>query len=422
MEDAEQFDEAGDAERFEESTLAERSQAIIPGGASTGSKRFQALFGDEAPPDLPSHYLSASGCEVTLTDGSVVTDCTMALGAVSIGYADDNVSRAVMAAIAAGNVSGFSPALEIEVAERLSTVIPIAEKVRFLKTGAEGTAAAVRLARAATGRSHVIGSGYFGWLDWCSVQSGVPEGVQRDFTAIPFDDVAALEKAVATAGSNLAAIIIEPVVDALASEAWTKSARELCDRHGAVLIFDEMKTGFRLRTGGYQELSGIAPDLALFGKALGNGFPICALVGIEGVMEFASKTWISSTLASETSALAAASAMLDWHEKAEVCEQLWSTGVEMRNAVQGAINASRIDGVSIRGIDPMWSIHFEDPYRQSRFTSLALGHGVLFKRGAYNFSSLSHDEDSIQRIEYAASTAFVDLLAEESGSGEVENE
>ena len=411
-----------EAEQFEEVSLAERSQAIIPGGASTGSKRLTALYGDAATPDLPTHYLGASGCEVTLIDGSVITDCTMALGSVSIGYADENVNRAAMAVIGAGNVSGLSPALEIEVAERLSALIPVAEKVRFLKTGAEGTAAAVRLARAATGRSHVIGSGYFGWLDWCSTQPGVPDSVRRDYTAVPFDDIALLEEAVQKIGSNLAAIIIEPVIEALASESWVKRARELCDAHGSVLIFDEIKTGFRLRTGGYLAMSGISPDLAIFGKAMANGFPISAVVGIAGVMDAAEKNWISSTLASEGSALAAVIAMLDWHERAEVCEQLWSTGAEMKRAVEGAIAASRIDGVSVKGIDPMWSIHFEDARRQSRFLALDLGDGVLFKRGAYNFSSLSHDDEALRSIEYAASSAFVDLLAEEAAGDGDESE
>jgi glutamate-1-semialdehyde aminotransferase len=409
-------------ERIDEKTLVERSLDIIPGGTSTGSKRHVTLFGDDAPHDFPSHYLSASGCEVTLTDGSTVVDCTMALGSVSIGYADELVNHSVIAALGNGNVAGLAPALEMEVAERLAEVIPCAERVRFLKSGAEGTAAAVRLARAATGRNHVIGSGYFGWLDWCSSAEGVPDGVKRDFTSVPFDDLAALEAKARAAGSDLAAIILEPVVERLPDENWVRRARELCDQLGAVLIFDEMKTGFRLRTGGYQDLTGIKPDLAVFGKALANGFPLSAVVGRAGIMDVAARNWISSTLACETTALAAAGAMLEWHERAEVCESLWSIGEETRKAVARAVEASGIDGVSVDGIDPMWLLRFEDQHRETQFVRLALREGALFKRGAYNFSCLSHDEKAVEAIEYACSSALVALVEEEESLSNADEE
>jgi glutamate-1-semialdehyde aminotransferase len=404
-----------EAERIDEASLLQRAMAIIPGGTSTGSKRHATMFGPDAGEDLPSHYISASGCELTLPDGSSIVDCTMALGSVAIGYGDELVSHAVMAAVRDGNVAAFPPALELDIAERLADVIPIAERVRFLKTGAEGTAAAVRLARAATGRSGVIGSGYFGWLDWCNAEAGVPDAVRAGFSAVPFNDVKALESAARNAGANLAAIIIEPVVNHLADEIWVKKARELCDALGAVLIFDEVKTGFRLRVGGYQEMSGIAPDLAVFGKAMANGYPLAAVVGRAGVMDEAERTWISSTLACETTALAAAGAVLEWHERAEVCESLWTIGDEMRRAVSGAIESSGVDGVTVTGIDPMWSLHFDDASRQDRFIAHAFRNGVLFKRGPYNFPCLSHEESAVREIEIACSTALVQLLEEEAG-------
>ena len=179
-----------------------------------------------------------------------------------------------------------------------------------------------------------------------------------------------------------------------------------------MLIFDEMKTGFRLRTGGFQEYSGITPDLAVFGKALANGYPLSAIVGREAVMRAANDAWISSTLAGETLALAAASAVLDWHEKAEVCEGLWAAGEEMMQGVERAITASGIGGVSVRGIAPMWLLDFEDEDQRTRFGELAIEEGVLFKRGAYNYASLAHDESDVGEIESAASAAFVALREE----------
>ena len=389
-----------------------RAAAVIPGGASTGSKRAEALYGQEAE-GRPTHFVRASGCTVTTAGGAQFIDCTMALGAVALGYAEGSVAHAVAEAAAAGNVAGLSDVREVEIAERLTSVIPCAEQVRFVKTGAEAVSAAVRIARTYTGRSKVVGAGYFGWHDWASQAAGVPEGARADFQAVQFDDVTALENAATAAGSGLAAIVIEPVVERLPSEEWVRRARDLCDRSGAVLIFDEMKTGFRLRVGGYQELSGITPDLAAFGKALANGFPLAAVVGKAAVMEAASRTWISSTLASEGTALAAAGAVLDWHERAEICEALWSTGAEMRNGVEAAIAASGVTGVSVHGIDPMWLIRFDDPERESRFITLALAEGVMFKRGAYNFACIAHDARAVAAVERAASTAFVELRNEE---------
>jgi len=388
-----------------------RAEAIIPGGASTGSKRFTTLFGD-AHAEMPTHYVRASGCRIWTADGRELIDCTMALGAVGLGYAEGAVTVAVTQAAERGNVAGLSHVLEVEIAERLSDVIPCAERVRFLKSGAEGVSAAVRIARAHTKRAHVIGCGYFGWLDWWTDGPGIVAGAHADFTAVPFDDITALESAAAEAGADLAAVVIEPVIERLPSDAWIEAARAICDERGAVLVFDEMKTGFRLRTGGFQEYSGIAPDLAVFGKAMANGYPLSAIVGREAVMRAANECWISSTLAGEATALAAASAVLDWHEKAEVCEGIWAAGEEMMQGVQRAIAASGLSGVQVRGIPPMWLLDFDDEDQRTRFGELALEAGVLFKRGAYNFACLAHEESDVGEIESAASDAFVALREE----------
>jgi glutamate-1-semialdehyde 2,1-aminomutase len=391
-----------------------RANAIIVGGASTGSKRFATLFGD-AQGEMPSHYVRASGCRLWTADDRELIDCTMALGAVALGYAEAAVTMAVTQAAEQGNVAGLSHVLEVDVAERLSDVIPCAERVRFLKSGAEGVAAAVRIARAHTKRVHVIGCGYFGWLDWWSDGPGITAGAHQDFTAVPFDDITALEGAVGEAGDTLAAIVIEPVIERLPSTAWIEAARAICDERGAVLVFDEMKTGFRLRTGGFQEYSGITPDIAVFGKALANGYPLSAIVGREAVMRAAAECWISSTLAGETIALAAASAVLDWHEKAEVCEGIWAAGEDMMQGVERAITASGVTGVSVRGIPPMWLLDFDDEDQRTRFGELALDAGVLFKRGAYNYASLAHEESDVAAIESAASEALVSLREELAG-------
>ena len=391
-----------------------RAADVIPGGASTGSKRVAALYG-EGTEFGPTHYSRASGCIITTAGGRTLIDCTMALGSVAIGYADETVTRAVLQASAMGNVAGLSHTSEVDVADKLSDIIPCAEQVRFLKSGAEAVAAAVRIARTYTNKSRIVASGYFGWLDWANDARGIPAGARADVTRVPFDDVAALEHACAQAGGDLAAIVLEPVVERLPSPEWLAAARRLCDASGAVLVFDEMKTGFRLRPGGYQEYGKLEPDLATFGKAMANGFPIAAVVGRAAVMEAATDTWISSTLAGEATALAAVAGVLEWHEKQDVCDTLWRTGEEMMGAVRRAIAASDVRGVTVDGIAPMWFLRFDDPSRESRFLELALEQDVLFKRGAYNYAAIAHDEETVVEIERAASTAFVQLAEEGEG-------
>lgn len=394
---------------------AARAARVIPGGASTGSKRVATIYGDGGDA-LPTHFARAAGCHVQTIDGDMLVDCTMALGSVALGYAEPQLTRAVIEVIANGSVSGLSPALEVEVAERFCCVVPCAERVQFLKTGAEAVSAAVRIARTYTGRDMVLGCGYFGWHDWSADAAGVPGSTRALYRAVPFDDISALENAVVEAGDRLAAIVIEPVIERLPSKEWIARARALSTDKGAVLIFDEVKTGFRIATGGYQQYADIVPDLAAFGKALANGFPLSAVCGNAALMDAAGKTWISSTLASETAALAAAGAVLAWHDRADICATLWSTGKEMRQVVSDAITASGTPGVRVDGIDPMWFLRFDDPAVERAFIAAAARNGVLFKRGAYNFAAVAHDEDAIREIETGASAAFVELR--EGGDGE----
>ena len=390
-----------------------RAREVLPGGASTGSKRAEAIYGD-LNEDGPTHYSRASGCRLTTPSEITLIDCTMGLGSVAVGYADERILRAAISAAANGHVAGLAPTADVELAERLCNHLPCAEQVRFLKSGADAMSAAVRIARTATGRNVVVGSGYFGWHDWSSTNAGTPAGVRIDFRAVPFDDVAALDEACRAAGKDLAAVVIEPVVERFPSQAWLTTARKLCDELGAVLVFDEMKTGFRLAKGGYQEVCGVTPDLAAFGKAMANGFPLAALVGKREVMENAKKTWISSTLAGESMSIAAALAVLDIYEEEreeDVCAALARIGSVMKTGVESAVAASGIEGVTVAGIDQMWFMRFDDPEVERAFLEGSVREGVLFKRGAYNYASLAHDEEeTLVEIERAASSALVAIV------------
>lgn len=390
-----------------------RAEGALAAAASTGSKRPAALYGADAPADAPLHFVRAAGCRLVTVGGETLVDLVSALGAVALGYADPEVVRRVCAAAADGHAAGLSHASEVTLAERLCDLIPCAERVLFLKSGAEAVAAAVRLARAATGRDRVIGSGYFGWLDWWSRGPGVPAGAARDFTSVPFDDVAALEEAVRAAPGALAAIVLEPVVERLPSAAWLRAARRLCDAHGAVLVLDEVKTGCRLHVGGFQataHAAGVLPDVAVFGKALANGFPLAAVVGRRAVMDAARRAWISSTLAGEATALAAAHAVLDRHAGEDVCARLHAVGDRLRGAVAGALGAAAVADVRVEGIAPMWFLRFagvDAARRETRFLDAARAAGVLFKRGAYDYATLAHDDPAVlAQVARAAAAGF----------------
>ncbi|MCA0376513.1 MAG: aminotransferase class III-fold pyridoxal phosphate-dependent enzyme [Gemmatimonadetes bacterium] len=386
-----------------------RAADVIPGGSSTGSKRPAALYGTRAfDVALPTHFEKADGCRLWAPDGRRFIDLGMALGAVGLGYADAAVTRAVQGAAANGAVTSLPHRLEVEVAEALVEVIPCAEQVRFLRTGAEATAAAVRIARAHTGRDRVIACGYFGWLDWTSDARGVPTGARTDVVTVPFGDVAALCAAVDEAAP--AAIIFEPLVHDVAPRDWLLAARSAADRTGAVLIFDEVKTAFRVRTGGVQELLDIVPDLTTVGKALANGYPLAAVVGRAGIMHAAEATWISSTAAAEATGLAAAQAVLAWHDRVDVCEHMAAAGGLLREVVGNALAEAPWTGVAVAGPPVMWRLEAEQPEALDALVAAAAREGVLLKRGAYQFGAVAHDDvaiDEVARVMPAVMRALV---------------
>lgn len=395
----------GGAGEAPEAGWAARAAARIPGGSSTGSKRPAALYGALAgAPDLPTHLVSARGCHVVDTAGRRYLDLGMALGAVGIGYADPTVTRAVCEAASQGPVGSMPHALEVDVAERLAEVIPCAEQVRFLRTGAEAAAAAVRLARSLTGRTRVVASGYFGWLDWCSDADGVPLADRAAVSWVPFNDIGALERAVAD-GPAPAAIVLEPLVHDVADAAWLATARRLADGAGAVLVFDEVKTAFRVRTGGVQALHGIVPDLATVGKALANGYPLAAVVGRRAVMEAATRTWISSTAAAEATGLAAARAVLDWHVRTPVPARMAAIGARLREVTAALLAPHPALGVRAVGPDVMWRLEADRPEALDHLVAEAARVGVLLKRGAYQFAALAHEDDAEDALAVALAAA-----------------
>jgi glutamate-1-semialdehyde 2,1-aminomutase len=366
----------------------------VPGFTSTGSKRPDALFG------TPARMTRAAGCRVWDESGREYVDFVMALGAVALGYGHPDVNRAAEAAIAAGVVGPLPPVAEEELAEALGEQIPWLERVRFLKTGAEAVAAAVRLARVATGRDDVLGCGYHGWLDWCQgAAEGVPAAVRSLFVELPFNDVAAGREMIRARASRLAAVVVEPVIVSEPTREWLQMLRVETERAGAILIFDEIKTAFRLAIGGAVQRYAVkpAPDLVVIGKALANGFPLAAVGGRADLMNAANRTWISSTLATEGVALAAAAATLDVFVRDGVCDHLHRIGTRLLHGLHEVQRAHSGLVTGVAGIAEMCFLHYATEDLSRSVASAAAQRGLLFKRTAYNFVSLAHDEGTVDR-------------------------
>lgn len=366
----------------------------IPGFTSTVSKRPEVLFGTaEAVPRLMTR---SEGCRLWDDSGREYIDMAMALGSVVLGYAHPVVVSAATEATRNGTVGSLAPLMEQQVAEQLITVIPGAESVRFFKTGAEAVSAAVRIARVLIGREHVVTCGYHGWLDWCQDEPGVPQSVRRMRSETDFNDCESLTRAIDA--TSPAAIVLEPVVDGPPDPTWLETARKAATQSSAILIFDEIKTAFRIAVGGASERYGVRPDLVVLGKALGNGFPIAAVCGPKSVMEAFTRTWVSSTLATEYVGLAAASAVLDVFANQDVLGHIRRVGKLLWDGLERLADAHPAVFSTVRGVPEMCYSRFVSPAASDLVAVGAAQRGVLFKRSAYNFVSLAHSNDVVDRV------------------------
>ena len=381
--------------------LERRAARAVAGFTSTRSKGPHAMFGG---PGGPTHLVRTHGARIETVDGRELLDWTMALGAVALGYGHPRVVEAATRAARDGAVGPLPHRLEVEVAERLCAAYPGARLARWFKTGAEAVQAAVRVARIATGRERVVHVGYHGWLDGPTVGAGVPRGTAAMWATAPFDDLAALEARLA--GPGAAAVIVEPVIERAPSAGYLAAVKRLATDRGAVLVFDEIKTGFRLAPGGAAQRWGVQPDLAVLGKALANGYPLAALLGRADLMARVRDTWISSTLATEFVALAAAGAVLDVWTEVDVAGHIAGVGARLRDALAGCAAAG---GWTVEGIPEMWFLRFADPDRERRFLLGCAGRGVLLKRGAYNFPSLAHGEPEVEATMRAVAATLPEL-------------
>ncbi len=282
----------------------------------------------------PQFVTAAEGCRLTDTCGRSYLDWMSGYGAVILGYRCREVERAAQAQFACGPVLPFGHPLELEVAQALKRLIPCAEKVGFGKNGSDAVTAAIRIARLVTGRELVLFHGYHGFHDWFAASNpaigGIPAALGPLIREFPWGDLDALEALLMRHRDEVAVIVMEPAKQLLPEEGYLAGVRDLAHRHGAVLVWDEIVTGFRFAPGGMQELSGVTPDLACFSKAMANGWSISALVGRADLMDRWPQIGVDMTWRAETTSLAAARSVLAILERDHVAARLAATGSKLR--------------------------------------------------------------------------------------------
>lgn len=318
----------------ESQRLYARAEGRIPSGTQTLAKGPTQFVRGVAP----IYLHKGKGARVWDVDGNEYLDYQMGVGPISLGYAYGAVDEAIRRQLEDGITFSLVHPLEVEVAELVASVVPNAESVRFSKTGADVTSAAIRVARAFTGRSKVVGCGYHGWHDWTigttDRHRGIPETVRALTTTGNYNDIASME---AVVDEDTAAVILEPVLFEAPKDDFLFQLRELCTKRGALLIFDEMWTGFRLSLGGAQEFFDVKADLATFSKAVANGMPLSILTGRRDVMSlFEKDVFFYTTFGGEALSLAAAAATIREMREKNVAAHLSTQGARLQEGINAA--------------------------------------------------------------------------------------
>lgn len=429
--------------------LYERSKKSLAGGVSSSIRAGDKPF--------PLFFDRGSGSRIVDADNNEYIDYVLGRGPLILGHSHTEVLKAVRQQLSRGQIFAGQHELEIRASETIQRIVPCAELVRYSNSGSEAVHAALRLARAFTGRQKVIKfeGHYHGWLDnilfsfdpspeaagppespfTVPESSGQPQCDKTNMIVLPWNNVEALEKTVAQLGSEIAAIIMEPVMCnsgvSMPQAGYLASVRGICDRHGIVLIFDEVITGFRLSLRGAQGYFGVTPDLAIFGKAMASGFPLGCLAGRRHVMQLIAEGKVvhSGTFNSNPVTMAAALKTLELLEKDEgaILKKLQNSGQHLIEGIRSAAKDRHIPLV-VQGHGSIFFVGFQaehngnqmviSDYRQTlatnqklyeRFVCAMLDKGVRLIPGGKWFLSGAHTEEDIERTVRAVGCCFAEL-------------
>jgi glutamate-1-semialdehyde 2,1-aminomutase len=430
--------------------LYQRAKQSLAGGVSS---QFRA---SEQP--HPLFYARAAGARVWDVDGNEYLDFTLSQGPMILGHSNPAVLDAVQKATACGQLYAAQHLAELELAEALKRVIPCAELLRFCVTGSEAVHAALRLARTYTGRSKFVKfeGHYHGWLDSVAFSvspavtvsasrldlapvpwtSGIPAGAENEVIVLPWNDLERAEQFLAKRGQEIAAVITEPIMCnngcILPEPGFLEGLRRACSRYGVVLIFDEIITGFRVALGGAQDYFKVVPDLAVFGKAMGNGFPISAIVGVQKIMDLLAtgKALQAGTMNAQTAAVAAG--LVTVSELEERSQHIYCRFYEQAEYLRTSLEeAAREYGhqVLIQGLGPVFHLGFSSlskvtdyrdtlSYDQAKYRNFCNGmreRGVrLISRGLW-YLSTSHTQTDIEECIKVARETFSELKSNDTG-------
>jgi len=401
--------------------LYEKAKRLIPGGTQLLSKRPEMFL----PGQWPGYYSKAKGVEVWDLDNNKYIDMSyMGIGACILGYADPDVDNAVKVAIDNGSMCTLNCPEEVELAELLCQIHPWAQMVRYARGGGEAMAIAVRIARARTGKDKIAFCGYHGWHDWYLAANlgkgdtldghllpglepaGVPECLKDTALAFHYNRIEQLKEIVSKYGGDIAAIVMEPIRNHDPLPGFLEEVREIADSIKAILVFDEVSSGWRLNSGGAHLLYGVNPDIAVFAKGMSNGYPMAVIIGKEAVMQATQNSFISSTYWTERTGPAAALAAIRKHIKHNVAEHLIETGKHIQQGWQLAADKTGLK-VSIGGISPLAHLNFNYENNQAvktLFTQEMLQRGFLATNAFY--ASYAHKEEHVNNYLKATRESF----------------
>jgi len=326
--------------------LYAEAKTLVPGAVAGIRRPYNFVEGE-----YPIFFEEGKGGRIRDVDGNEYIDYLCAYGPIIIGYREEEIDNAVIEQIKnKGFCFSLTQSIQNQLVRKLQEVIPSCEMAAIVKTGSDATTISIRVARAYTGKVKVARCGYHGWHDWCvEVKGGIPEKFYEDVIEFHYNDLDQLEDILKANANDMAAIIVTPVGHPLAAEVqmpkpgYLEGVRKLADKYGCVLIFDEIRSGFRCSLGGAQELFGVTPDLSTFGKAMANGYPIAALVGKREVMDVLTKdVFLSSTFFPNSDAQIAALKTIEILQRDKILDVVAAKGKKFGEDVEKVVAESGI--------------------------------------------------------------------------------